>query len=172
MERKEIDGVDDTLELDYDDIDHCEDGIQVTITGDDFNSDIDDNPNSSTADSEFEGPEMDPNQTEVMPDAESEVQFNVQLPVEANPAKGLDIESYVQSMVDRRWEQKEKEIRLEWERKFREGTGVNASDDAEKNNLTPTRPRQVDRIKSPSDTTIYAPGLNKTPDKGNGDGQQ
>ena len=59
-----------------------------------------------------------------------------------------DLEGYVQRLVDSRWKQKEEELL----RKHRLSVGSNSGKDGCSNN---------EKVKSPSDTTIYAPALHR-----------
>ena len=66
-----------------------------------------------------------------------------------------ELQKYVEGVVDAKWEERESQL-------------------AEKQNVTP-KARQgnknhtpsTEKIKSPSDTTLYAPALQKTPDRNN-----
>ena len=74
--------------------------------------------------------------------ADTEVQFN------SKPSKDGGIEKYIQSEIDRRWKIKE----LEMEKRFKRDGKVH-------NSSSPQIQPNNERVKSPSDTTIYAPSL-------------
>ena len=76
-------------------------------------------------------------------------------PVPITFASPEELQKYVQGVLDAKWEERESQL-------------------VEKQNATP-KPRQgnknhsqlTEKIKSPSDTTLYAPALQKTPDRNN-----
>ena len=74
--------------------------------------------------------------------ADTKAQFN------SKPSKDGGIEKYIQSEIDRRWKIKE----LEMEKRFKRDGKVH-------NSGSPQIQPNNERVKSPSDTTIYAPGL-------------
>ena len=95
--------------------------------------------------------------TSVIETVDSEVNFRVQLRSQVEVVDQQDMEAYIQKIIDARWEQKEKELL----QKHGIGTGM------ENLQLSSRTPNKVnitneDRIKSPSDTTLYAPTLNRT----------
>ena len=83
---------------------------------------------------------------------DSEIEFNR---VSDRRSGADNIEKYIQDQIDQRWKIKEKEL----EEKFkRDGTPGKERPESQGANNT--------RLKSSSDTTLYAPALNKTPVRG------
>ena len=93
--------------------------------------------------------------------ADSEIHFNPreEMVREKQPKNPIqfnspeELKSYVQQLVNNKWEQKEKELL----KKHGIADGQNVQDKRGNGK------GDADRLKSPSDTTLYAPALNRTP---------
>ena len=90
---------------------------------------------------------------------DSKVDFPLNRPSQKN-ASANSIEHFIQSEIDRRWEMKEKELEC------RLSAGNSGNYDQNQAHNGKTQSKGNSRVKSPSDTTLYAPGLMETPVRG------
>ena len=84
-----------------------------------------------------------------------------------------NLEGYIQKVIDSRWKEKEKELLRQHKEVpdvIRAGpSGQNSNTNSQQNSWLGNKAKKSDMghgpeiIKSPSDTTLYAPSLNKTP---------
>ena len=104
---------------------------------------------------------------------DSEVGFKSP-PKEQNKREDPDIEDYIQQQINKRWKAKEKEFEKKIEELSKKGT--NNSKEQEVIFKTPVKSDkqkgnviEKERLRSPSNTTLYAPGLMKgsTPNRNN-----
>ena len=87
------------------------------------------------------------------------------------------IESYIQRVIDRQWKEKEKQLNEMAEKQMGNALAMlNRPNNSQVKNVEEPMSRQnqepnqmisktFNQIKSPSDTTIYTPGLKRTPDR-------
>ena len=143
-----------------------DDSIQVAVEPDDEFLTDDEMENEST-DSEIDKDEdIHEENTEefarqILPDDASEAQFNVTIP-DVNVNYPQDIEAYINSVIDKRWKQKEKQEMDKLKKGMIDSTNqINDLEDNVTEELN-MPDHNITRVKSPSDTTIYAPGLAKT----------
>ena len=158
-----------------------ENDIDIDVSGDEFNTDEELDYNSVEQDSDFEN---------FADDKDSEVQFKSPgkgrtgtdgAEQEKEWDADLKMQRYIEQQIDKRWEQKLEQMKSQIQpqpgNRGMEISMNNESDvvkskkhDSDPNETNQTSKNDVSnrvplRVKSPSDTTLYAPGLTKTPDR-------
>ena len=92
------------------------------------------------------------------------------IPLQGANKDSLSIEDYIQGVIDKRWKEKESELHRKIVEEMEKGNGnENGNSNCNWNTILVKVNNALNTtIKSPSDTTLYTPGLKRTPDKSDG----